>query len=86
MPPNDGRQHNVTKRTLLTTFGACAAAVLALALAACTASTTTSASGRAATSSPVMTLTAAGSTFDAPFFGELYPFLAMQADQAFVPS
>jgi phosphate transport system substrate-binding protein len=74
MPANDGRHHRITYRTRTSTLSA-GAAIIALALAACTtttSSTSTSSSApgttAAAASSPDMTLTGAGSTFDAPFF------------------
>ena len=77
MPANDGRHHHATHRTHVSTFGA-GAAIVALAAAACTATTTSSTStsstapataGAAAVGVPANTLTGAGSTFDAPFFG-----------------
>lgn len=73
MPANDGRHHHTTYRTRTSTLSA-GAAVIALALAACTTTTSTSTSSSepgttaAAASSPHLTLTGAGSTFDAPFF------------------
>ena len=75
MPANDGRHHCTTHRTRTRTLGA-GAVIIVLALAACTTTTTSStgtsssAAGTtaAAASSTDMTLTGAGSTFDAPFF------------------
>ena len=77
MPANDGRHQHLTHRARTSTLSACAAAVFALAVAACTAtatSTTSAISPGPATSAadatgPAVTLTGAGSTFDAPFFG-----------------
>jgi len=76
MPANDGRHRHTTQRTHRTTLSAGAAALIMLAAAACTATTTGSATNSspapattaAAASGPAMTLTGAGSTFDAPFF------------------
>ncbi len=76
MPANDGRQHHTTHRARTSTLRACAAGALALAVAACTAngtSTTSAISPGPASSAtdatgPAVTLTGAGSTFDAPFF------------------
>ena len=72
MPANDGRHHRTTHRAYISTLSA-GAAIIALTLAACTTttnSTSSSAPGTtaAAASGPDMTLTGAGSTFDAPFF------------------
>lgn len=72
MPANDGRHHRTTHRTRTGTLSA-GAVIIALTLAACTTttnSTSSSAPGTtaAAASGPDMTLTGAGSTFDAPFF------------------
>ena len=72
MPATGGRHHHITHRTRTGTLSA-GAAFIALALAACTTttnSTSSSAPGTtaAAASGPDMTLTGAGSTFDAPFF------------------
>ena len=75
MPANDGRRHHATHRTRTGTLGT-GAAIIVFALAACTASNTSSSSASsapattaAAADGPVTTLTGAGSTFDAPFFG-----------------
>ncbi len=73
MPANDGRHHHATHRTHIRTLSA-GAAITALALTACTTTSSTSTSSSApgttaaAASSPQITLTGAGSTFDAPFF------------------
>jgi phosphate transport system substrate-binding protein len=74
MPANDRRHHHTTHRTRASALSA-GAAIIALTLAACTttsSSTSTSSSEpgttAAAASGPHMTLTGAGSTFDAPFF------------------
>jgi len=74
MPANDGRHHRTTHRTRISTLSA-GAAIIALALAACTTTTSTTSTSSstpgttaAAASSPDITLTGAGSTFDAPFF------------------
>ncbi len=74
MPAKDGRHHCTTHRTRASPLSA-GAAIIALTLAACTttsSSTSTSSSEpgttAAAASSPHITLTGAGSTFDAPFF------------------
>ena len=75
MPASDGRHHRTTHRTRTSTLSA-GAVVIALAVAACTATTTSSTSTSspapgttaAAASSTDITLTGAGSTFDAPFF------------------
>ena len=76
MPANHGRPHNITHRTRVSTLSACAAVVVGLATAACTASAPASTSAISAApaaraaraSSTAVTLTGAGSTFDAPFF------------------
>ncbi len=76
MPANDGRHHTTTQRTCRATLSAGAAALITLAAAACTATTTGGAASSspapattaAAASGPAVTLTGAGSTFDAPFF------------------
>ena len=77
MPANDGRHQHTTQRTRRTTLSAGAAAVIMLAAAACTTTTTTSSATNSspapattggAASGRAMTLTGAGSTFDAPFF------------------
>ena len=72
MPANNGQHVPSHHHARTRTISAGAAAIITLALAACTAttagSTSTSASDQAATSGPAMTLTGAGSTFDAPFF------------------
>jgi phosphate transport system substrate-binding protein len=74
MPANDGRHHRATHRTRGSTLSG-GAAIIALALTACTTttnSTSTSSSAPGTTAAavigPDMTLTGAGSTFDAPFF------------------
>ena len=74
MPANDGRHHHTTHRAYISTLST-GAAIIALALAACTtttSSTSTSSSApgttAAAVSSRDVTLSGAGSTFDAPFF------------------
>jgi len=72
MPASDGRHHHTTHRTRASTLSA-AAAVLALILAACTTTASTTSSSSLATSAAAasqrgLTLTGAGSTFDAPFF------------------
>ena len=75
MPANDGRPHHTTHRARISTLSACAAAV-ALAVTACTAngpSTSSAIAPAPATSAAgatgrAVTLTGAGSTFDAPFF------------------
>ena len=75
MPANGGRHHVTTHRAYLSTLSA-GTAIIALTLAACTATTPNStstassapATAAAAASGPDMTLTGAGSTFDAPFF------------------
>lgn len=77
MPANDGRPHHITHRARAATLSAGAAAVLALAVAACSASAPAStsaispapATSAAGASTTAVTLTGAGSTFDAPFFG-----------------
>jgi phosphate transport system substrate-binding protein len=76
MPANDGRHHAATYRMRAGTVSA-GAAIIAIVLAACTATTTSSTSTSSAAAAatpaagdgPVTTLTGAGSTFDAPFFG-----------------
>jgi phosphate transport system substrate-binding protein len=76
MPANDARHHHTTHRTRAATLSAGAAVLLTLAAAACTASAPASSSAispapatsPAGASSPAVTLTGAGSTFDAPFF------------------
>ena len=71
MPANDGRHHHITHRARISTFSACAAAIIALALGACTSTTTTPATSTAATAIPSGgpgILTGAGSTYVAPFF------------------
>ena len=76
MPAHGGRHHHITPRMRTRTLGT-GAAVIVLALTACTATTTSSTSTSstapattpAAADGPVTTLTGAGSTFDAPFFG-----------------
>ena len=74
MPANDGRHHHITNRAYISTLST-GAAIIAIALAACTtttSSTSTSSSApgttAAAVSSRDVTLSGAGSTFDAPFF------------------
>ena len=74
MPANDGRHHHITHRAYISTLST-GAAIIAIALAACTtttSSTSTSSSApgttAAAVSSRDVTLSGAGSTFDAPFF------------------
>ena len=71
MPANEERHQRTTQRTHISTLSA-GAAIVALALAACTTTSTSSSTPgttAAAANSPDMTLTGAGSTFDAPFFG-----------------
>ena len=74
MSANDERPHHTTHRARVATLSA-GAAIIALALAACSASGNTPgalspapATSPAGASGPVVTLTGAGSTFDAPFF------------------
>jgi len=74
MPANDGRHHHTTHRTYTSALSA-GAAIIALALAACTTTTSSTSTSSAApgttaaaASSTDITLTGAGSTFDAPFF------------------
>jgi phosphate transport system substrate-binding protein len=74
MPATDGRHHRTTHRTRARTLSA-GAVLITLALAACTTTTDSTSTSSpapgttaAAASSPHITLTGAGSTFDAPFF------------------
>ncbi|MGP8001537.1 MAG: phosphate ABC transporter substrate-binding protein PstS [Streptosporangiaceae bacterium] len=76
MPANDARHYHTTHRTRAATLSAGTAVLLTLAAAACTASNPAStstlspapATSAAGASSTAVTLTGAGSTFDAPFF------------------